>query len=179
MSEEKVSRPTAEIRAANRLHMVPEERLILGVLMAGGYGLMHGLIRGAKRSSLAYLAENAHRLPRTRGTWYFFHKRKNYVVMKQGMNLGAKVGLKFASVTGLFLYSEAYIDELRGKIDLLGTVGASTITGLAVVAVNRLPLRQAARSILGFMLFGGVVGGIQDLIRAGRNLKDAETPLEN
>lgn len=98
--------------------------------------------------------------------------------MKQGMNLGVKIGAKFAAVTGLFLYTEAYIDELRGRIDLLGTVGASTITGLAVVAANRLPLRQATRSTLGFMLFGGVVGGIQDLIRYGRNL-ESEPPLKN
>lgn len=136
--------------------------------MAGGYGMLHGLIKGAKRSSLAYLAENAHRLPRTRGTWYFFHKRKNYVVLKQGMNLGFKTGVKFAAVTGLFLYTEAFLDDARNKITMLSTVGASTLTGVLVAAANRLPGRQAARSTLGFMLFGGVLGGLQDLIRIGR-----------
>ena len=45
-------------------------------------GLGLGALLGARRASLVYLAENAHRMPVTKGGWYMYHKHRNYAIIR-------------------------------------------------------------------------------------------------
>ena len=54
-----------------RLLVLPPAFFIVGSLL--------GFIRGTRSASLKFLAENAHRPPRTLQGWYFYNKTKNYI----------------------------------------------------------------------------------------------------
>lgn len=147
-----------------RLGLTPSHRIIVVGGLACTYGLFHGITRGARLASLKYLAENAHRLPRTKGTWYFFHKRKNNVVLKEGMNRGALTAFKYGLVTSLFFGVEAAVDGVNG-ISWVSTASASFLLGLAIPLFKRLSWRQTILSARNFTLFGAFVGYVQDLVR--------------
>ncbi|KAF8340722.1 uncharacterized protein EI90DRAFT_2853310, partial [Cantharellus anzutake] len=58
-------------------------------------GLTLGFLRSARKTSFQYLVEHAHNPPRMVQGWYFYHKRKNYKVMWEGMKGGMKEGGRF------------------------------------------------------------------------------------
>lgn len=45
---------------------------------------------------MRFLAENAHRPPKTLEEWYFYHKTKNYRVVLGGLKQSGRDGVKFA-----------------------------------------------------------------------------------
>jgi hypothetical protein len=49
-------------------------------------------------SSLKFLAENAHRTPRTVRGWYLYHKTKNYRIMLGAAKGGAREALKLGGL---------------------------------------------------------------------------------
>jgi hypothetical protein len=75
-----------------RLYQVPGAALLAGSLIGG--------VRGSRRESLRFLAENAHRAPRTIKGWYFYNKTKNYRVMLAGLREGGRDAGKL-SITAL------------------------------------------------------------------------------
>lgn len=112
-----------------RLGMPAGPRVALTVLAGGTYGVMSGFYGGFKVGSLQFLALNAHRLPKTKGGWYFYHKRKNYVVLKSGFIAGFKGGIKYGTATGAYFGLEALVDHARGTMDFLSTTTAATAVG--------------------------------------------------
>lgn len=153
------------VNSGVRLQMLPEQRLAVALLIAGSVGFFRGIIQGSRLAAMRYLAENAHRLPRNVGSWYFFHKRKNYVTLKDGVNTGAVWAFKYCAVTGFFIVTEAAIDRVRQRVDFLATTGSATLSGLTVALYKKLELKQAIRSAAGFMMFGLVVGIAEDALR--------------
>ncbi|CAN6597735.1 hypothetical protein TRVA0_001S04742 [Trichomonascus vanleenenianus] len=161
----------AKIAAYNRnqrLSIAPAPRIALAGMIGGGYGLINGFYRGFRHSALQYLAENAHRMPTTKGGWYFYHKRKNYVIIKDGIVTGVKRGTKYAALATMYFGLEAYIDRMRGVIDAGSTIMASGIAGFAYGISNHLSRRQALRSARAFMIFGAASGALQDFMRFQR-----------
>ena len=63
--------------------------LVLPVVCASA-GMALGVYRGGRMASLRFLAENAHRAPKTVKGWYFYSKTKNYRMMYGGLKEGAK-----------------------------------------------------------------------------------------
>ena len=53
-------------------------------------GTTIGAFRGARNASLRFLAENAHRPPKTLQGWYFYKKTKNYRMMLGGLQEAGK-----------------------------------------------------------------------------------------
>lgn len=150
----------------DRLGLSPQQRLITMGGLSGTYGFFHGIAQGARVSSLRFLAENAHRLPRTKGTWYFFHKRKNNVLLRDGINAGAKTGLKYSSATCLFFGLEAAFDELYSKITWMSTASSAVVLGSAIAFWQQLPFKQSLRSVRNFAIGGAIAGLVQDRVRA-------------
>lgn len=148
-----------------RLGIAPELRIGMAATTAGLVGLLTGARRGWTIASLRYLAENAHRMPKTKGGWYFYYKRKNYVVLKDSMISGFKGMAKYGLATGMFFGLEAYLDKTRGMIDFANTTVAAGMTGVVYAATSRLSARQILRSSRTFMKFGLLVGIAQDLMR--------------
>ena len=63
--------------------------LVLPVVCASA-GMALGVYRGGRMARLRFLAENAHRAPKTVKGWYFYNKTKNYRMMYGGLKEGAK-----------------------------------------------------------------------------------------
>ena len=63
--------------------------LVLPVVCAS-VGMALGFYRGGRMASLRFLAENAHRAPKTIKGWYLYNKTKNYRILYGGLKDGAK-----------------------------------------------------------------------------------------
>ncbi|KIJ70320.1 hypothetical protein HYDPIDRAFT_105028 [Hydnomerulius pinastri MD-312] len=73
----------------SRYFILPASAALMGTLI--------GAVRGSRRASLRFLAENAHRPPTTIRGWYLYNKTKNYRRMAAGLKEGglhaAKLGV--------------------------------------------------------------------------------------
>jgi hypothetical protein len=82
-------KPQIRLNIPTRMLVIPACSAVLGGLI--------GVVRGGRKASLRFLAENAHRPPRTKQGWYFYFKTKNYKVMlgsvKGAAVEGSKMGL--------------------------------------------------------------------------------------
>lgn len=155
----------------DRFHLPPSQRLGAVAMMGGFVGVLSGFYEGIKVGSLRYLTENSHRLPRTVGGWYFYHKKKNYVMIVGGCKAAIVHGFKFsAAMTGLFGL-EAAIDEIRGTIDCFSTTAAATVTAASYAWYHQLSRVQTSTYIKKGLFLGLSLGITQDLIiwrRGGR-----------
>ncbi|KAF8665783.1 hypothetical protein AX16_000230 [Volvariella volvacea WC 439] len=68
---------TIRLNIPQRFYLVPGAAIIAGSMI--------GIVRGTRRASLQFLAENVHRPPTTVQGWYFYNKTKNYKVMLGGL----------------------------------------------------------------------------------------------
>ncbi|TFK55890.1 hypothetical protein OE88DRAFT_1616147, partial [Heliocybe sulcata] len=75
----------------SKLYMVP--------LLSFALGTMIGVQRGSKVASMRFLAENAHRPPKTVRGWYFYQKTKNYKVMWAALKEGGRIGSRLGLIT--------------------------------------------------------------------------------
>lgn len=157
-----------EASKGERLAVQPPIRIAMATGVAGLVGFATGLQQGARHGGLQFLAENAHRMPRTKGGWYFYHKRKNYVLMNQGLSAGFKRAAKYGTVTCIYFGLEAYFDKLRGVIDFGNTVASSAIVGVGYGLSTQPGLKNALRSSRAFVMFGITIGLVQDAIRHAR-----------
>lgn len=83
------------------------------VSCAFGLGFVSGMVGGARRSGLMFLAENAHRLPRTVQGWYFYNKTKNYRMLLGGARQGTETGLHMAGWVGGFCLLDVMAEHAR------------------------------------------------------------------
>ncbi|GEQ71343.1 hypothetical protein JCM33374_g5026 [Metschnikowia sp. JCM 33374] len=120
-------KPLDPIENSQRLHLFPKERVYTVAVVAAMVGSGQGFFSGVKSSSLRYLTENAHRLPRTVGGWYFYHKKKNYIMLLAGFKQAATLAVKYSIGVSAFLGVEAGLDFTRGTTDFINT----TIVGAA------------------------------------------------
>lgn len=162
-----------DARINERFHLFPKQRLEAVAIAGGIIGGLSGFYDGITISSLRYLTENGHRLPRTVGGWYFYHKKKNYVMIVDGFKQGFKQGGKLSlAVTGFFGL-EAFFDRYIRKdtIDMFNTTAAAMITCGVYGVYNRLSRIQTIKYIKRGSLMGLSLGFSQDMlvwIRGGR-----------
>ena len=114
----------------HRFGLNPILRLPIIFFVLSAYTVPMGLYRGGKIAGLRYLAENTHRLPRTQQGWYFYHKTKNYVVMKEAIIESCRYSLNTFKFALCFFGIEAGLDAARGTIDFLNTTASSCLVGL-------------------------------------------------
>lgn len=133
-------------------------------MIAGAIGLMSGSYEGVKISSARFLTENSHRLPKNVGGWYFYHKKKNYVMISNGFRTGAKQGIKYSFLVSLFFGAEALVDKVRGQIDFLNTTVTSGAFFTAFGYYKKLSSRQRLNYGKRGLLFGLSMGFCQDVM---------------
>ena len=149
--------------ANSRFGIRPEYRLTGIAFMTSIFGVFDGFYRGFTSQSLVYLAENSHRLPKTVGGWYFYHKRKNYVCITNGIVNGTKLSAKLTlAVTGYFTL-EAMLDEARDKVDFINTLATSGIAALGYSKLKNFGSYQTKQIIKKGMIVGMISGLAQDL----------------
>ena len=118
----------------DRLNTPPVPRIIGISSVAGCLGFVVGSHRRGQLRRFQFLAENAHRLPTTSNGWYFYHKKRNYVVALAGMKGGLYTGAQVAFWATTFTASEALIDFVRTQAlganqkDVLSTVSAGLVS---------------------------------------------------
>jgi hypothetical protein len=117
------------------------------ITLVGGactVGVCLGVMRGSRKASLQFLAENAHRAPRTVRGWYLYNKTKNYKVM-----LGAiRAGSWEASRLGVTMLGWVLIEEVleRAGCGDIKEIGA----GIGTASVFSIVCELIFLNFLGF-----------------------------
>lgn len=145
-----------------RFHLNTETRLKVVATMAATVGAGAGFLEGVKMSSLRFLTENAHRLPRTVGGWYFYHKKKNYIMIIGGCKKAALQAGKYSGAVGGFFGMEAALDWVRGRRDFLNTTALAVTMAWGYARMQRLSAVQRATLTKKGAFFGLMLGLAQD-----------------
>lgn len=130
------------------IHLDIPPRMYQVPLTAVGVGCALGIMRGGRAASLRFLAENAHRPPKTVQGWYFYKKTKNYRVMWGALKGAAKESARLGAVTGAYVVLEEGLRRANQKE--WASIGAGVGTGLLFGAVNRGIWKQAV--VLGLLM---------------------------
>ncbi|KAG7192155.1 uncharacterized protein KQ657_002520 [Scheffersomyces spartinae] len=135
-------------------------------LLAALVGGVSGFYEGTKLSSLRYLTENGHRLPTTVGGWYFYHKKKNYVMLLSGMKTGLKHSFRYSVSVTSFFGLEWILDTYvrSGTIDMANTTIASMISAFGYAKLNHLSAIQTRKYMGRGFLLGLSLGFTQDML---------------
>ncbi|RDX55504.1 hypothetical protein OH76DRAFT_1338689 [Lentinus brumalis] len=122
-------------------------------------GISIGLFRGSRTASLRFLAENAHRTPKTVRGWYLYNKSKNYRVLLGGLKAAGTDATKLGLTAAGWVALEEGSTHLG--LDDVREVAAGVGTGLLFGAMYRLPMSAVRRTtVLGFLI-GGVLRALR------------------
>lgn len=147
-----------------RFHLKPYDRIRMAASIGGLIGAGLGFYEGVKLSSLRYLTENAHRLPTTVGGWYFYHKKKNYVMIISGCKDAARLGLKYSLGVSSFFALEYLIDYTRNTIDFLNTTAAGAIVAYTHGSIRHMTKVQKFNHVKKGSFLALVLGLSQDMM---------------
>ncbi|KAI9001114.1 hypothetical protein BD414DRAFT_473627 [Trametes punicea] len=159
--------PPIRITIPERYYLLPGAAIIVGTTI--------GLYRGSRTASLRFLAENAHRPPRTVRGWYLYNKTKNYRVLLGGLK-GAGAD---ATKLGLTAAGWVIVEEgcTRLGLDDVREVAAGLGTGMLFGAVYGLPWAAIRRTTGLGLLMGGtlrVLRWSKDYLREQAALRSQE-----
>ncbi|KAH9918232.1 uncharacterized protein BXZ73DRAFT_53066 [Epithele typhae] len=143
--------PTIRINIPQRFLVLPGAAVLTGITI--------GLFRGSRTASLRFLAENAHRAPRTVRGWYLYNKSKNYRVALGGLKgagaEAARLGLTAATWVGIEEgCARLGVDDAQEAVAGLGT---ATLFGV----MYRLPAATFRRTVLLGVVIGGMLSGLR------------------
>lgn len=127
---------------------VSDPTLLLIPACAATFGFASGLLSGAKKSSLQFLAENAHRQPTTLQGWYFYNKTKNYRVALGG----AKTGLFTAAKLGAWTSGFVALKEGASRIGL-GRTESGAISGTLLAMFASVVCELKSSHLLRFAVY--------------------------
>lgn len=147
-----------------RLHLSPQDRLQVVATIGGTIGAALGLYEGIKLSSLRYLAENAHRLPKNVGGWYFYHKKKNYVMITNGCKQAVKTGMRYSAFVSSFFALEAGLDYIRGTTDFLNTTVSGSALTFAYATYKKMSMIQRLKLLKTGTSMALALGLIEDYL---------------
>lgn len=88
--------PAKTLNDAIKFYLPPRMLYVPGVAITVGIAL--GLTRGGRKAAMQFLAENAHKAPKTVKGWYEYNRTKNYRVMLGGLKGAGREGLRLGSV---------------------------------------------------------------------------------
>ncbi|TPX72102.1 hypothetical protein SpCBS45565_g00482 [Spizellomyces sp. 'palustris'] len=150
-------------RAEARSQLSPEVIWTLHLGFAGALGgFMTGFYLGGRHRSYQFLAENAHRMPKTVAGWYYYHKYKNYEIAHFGFKSGFKYAGRFGAISAGFGASEALLEALTGRESWVNTVGAGLAASLTFSAASRLTYQYAKYAVLFGLCSSFAVGMLED-----------------
>ncbi|KAG1863306.1 hypothetical protein C8R48DRAFT_707890 [Suillus tomentosus] len=141
-----------------------ESRYFILPASAALVGVFIGAVRGSRLASLRFLAENAHRPPKTIRGWYLYNKTKNYKRMAAGLLSGGKEGVKLGVTALVWVGMEDGLGRCGAGFDDLKEVGAGVGTAGAFSIVYRLRWRTASRALM----LGSIIGGGMGFLRWAR-----------
>lgn len=109
------------VNIPQRVLLVPGTAFIVGSAI--------GLVRESRTASLRFLAENAHRPPKTVQGWYFYKKTKNYRVMLGGLKGAGIEGSRLGLIGLCYVGIESAVkwDEVKSVVAGVGTAGVFSV----------------------------------------------------
>ncbi|KAI0347184.1 hypothetical protein BDW22DRAFT_1367558 [Trametopsis cervina] len=174
-SDNNENKPRAiRLNIPSRFYLLPGAALLLGTSL--------GLVRGSRRASLRFLAENVHRPPTTVQGWYFYNKTKNYRVLMGGLKEAGAEAARLGGTAAGWVCLEEGVERLDGKWPGMGVgevreVVAGTGTAAVFSLAYRLPRKAATRAILLGLMVGCTMRGLrwsQAYLREGAEARAAE-----
>ncbi|TIA92843.1 hypothetical protein E3P92_01256 [Wallemia ichthyophaga] len=159
---------------SNVIRLTIPERSFPIVFCASLVGFSLGSYRGGRLAGKKFLAENAHRAPKTVQGWYFYNKTKNYKIMQMSLKNGLVDGSKMGGIGLLWVLGSVGAEKARQRAGLgdsvyrpiddlsgsLSTVAATSIvyklktpaikrlTGIAVLAIRVRPLTNKESGLI-------------------------------
>ncbi|KAI0677143.1 hypothetical protein C8Q78DRAFT_1073875 [Trametes maxima] len=139
------------ITIPERYYLLPGAALIVGTTI--------GLYRGSRTASLRFLAENAHRTPKTVRGWYLYNKTKNYRVLLGGLKGAGADATKLGLTAAGWVIVEEGCTHLG--LDDVREVAAGLGTGTLFGAVYGLPWKAIRRTTGLGVLIGGTLRALR------------------
>ncbi|CAK9436305.1 uncharacterized protein LODBEIA_P08630 [Lodderomyces beijingensis] len=170
-SSSSFSQEDFDLQKNERLHLFPRDRIQALASTGAVIGGMLGFYEGVQKAAARYLVENAHRLPTTKGGWYFYHKRKNYEMIVGGVSSGIKSSVKYGGFIGALALIESGLDLARGQLDFVNTTLACFVGTTLITRYKQLGTLQARKMVFRGTVAGLLVGLAQDAMiyaRGGR-----------
>ncbi|KAI9670183.1 MAG: hypothetical protein M1831_006395 [Alyxoria varia] len=99
-----------------RFHLRPLSRYTLATLLSTTCGFTLGVSQGGRGSALRFRAENSHRMPTSQRGWFLYHKHKNWVVMRDAIREGFRMGFRVLPWTVGFFVLEEAVDQTRAPV---------------------------------------------------------------
>ncbi|KAI0774170.1 hypothetical protein C8Q74DRAFT_1368674 [Fomes fomentarius] len=143
--------PAVRIDIPRRYYLLPGAAVLTGITI--------GLFRGSRTASLRFLAENAHRAPKTVRGWYLYNKSKNYRVLLGGLKGAGADATKLGMTAAGWVALEEGCTYLG--LDDVREVAAGLGTGVVFGAVYRLPWTAVRRTTVLGLLIGGVLRALR------------------
>ncbi len=125
--------PAVRINIPRRYYLLPGAAVLTGISI--------GLFRGSRTASLRFLAENAHRPPKTVRGWYLYNKTKNYRVLLGGLKEAGADATKLGLTAAAWVALEEGCTSLGLGLDDFREVVAGLGTGTLLGAVCMYLLR--------------------------------------
>ncbi|KAJ8086355.1 hypothetical protein PM082_005178 [Marasmius tenuissimus] len=148
------------LRIPPRLYIVPTTAFFVGLTI--------GFVRGARRTGLRFLAENAHRPPRTVKGWYFYNKTKNYRMLYGGGKGAIRESSRLVGISVGWVGIEEGLRWMGYPWNEVAEVGAGLGTAGIFCAVYGLAWKTARQT----MLLGVLIGGCMKGLSAGKKMID-------
>ncbi|KAG7097268.1 hypothetical protein E1B28_004634 [Marasmius oreades] len=149
---------------AIRLKIPPRLYIVPGT--AFFVGLSIGFVRGARQTGLRFLAENAHRPPRTIKGWYFYNKTKNYRMLYGGGKGAVREGSKLVGISLGWVGIEEGLRWAGYPWSETAEVGAGVGTAGLFCVVYRLAWKTTRQT----MVLGLLIGSCMKALNAGKDL---------
>lgn len=132
-------------------------RLVLSSFAAGmGTG---AYLAGTHRNH-QFLAENAHRMPKTKGGFWKYNQAKHYAVIRHAGPGALKHGFNFAALTAVYAGIEYKLEEMYGE-NFGNAAAAGCVTAL-LFSASRLSLSSGKYAVLVGTGCGLSIGLLQD-----------------
>ena len=119
--------------ASHSRHLSPSQIYLSQTIQVGLIsGALVGSYKGGVSRGLSFMAENAHRFPKTKGGFFAFQKARNNAMVKAGVQSAALTSLRFGSFMGVFALGEYCMEQLTRKESWINPIGGGLLTGLGV-----------------------------------------------
>ncbi|TIB89673.1 hypothetical protein E3Q19_02991 [Wallemia mellicola] len=131
-------------------------------------GFSLGSYRGGRIAGKKFLAENAHRAPKTVQGWYFYNKTKNYRIMQRSLTTGLLDASKIGGIALVWVAASSYTERLRKNIgvdsvyykpldELAGAISTVTATSILYKLPKPIVKRLASIAIPSSLLMSTLI----------------------
>ncbi|KZV64843.1 hypothetical protein PENSPDRAFT_587764 [Peniophora sp. CONT] len=140
-----------ELAIPPRAAYIPFGAMVLGTLIGG--------VRGGRMAGMRFLAENAHRPPKTKRGWYLYWKTRNYKVALASLQEGGRWSMRLGFIALSWVVCEEGM--YRAGLGDVRELGAAVGTTGVFAGVWRLGLRDAGRASVLSLVIGSSMMGLR------------------